>query len=206
MSKGESPIIFSVSSIADIALRTYYLDDRQRQHILLGHRGLAQAGLVAVQTTVEGPTHIYRSKTDDNRFLFVSQNVVMGRGGRPMKVVIERTGETGKIITATWSNNSFSEELVWDSSGALYTNYDEQHDIFYISKGSARLEYSEDDPDYEMLWLRRNDDDNSPQGVTIFGLKRIAGDERDNLFQRIALFLGATKDDIRLRAGVVFSR
>jgi hypothetical protein len=59
----DSPIIFSVVSSADLAMRSYFLDDRQRQHILLGHRGLQNA-ITAIQSAVESPTHIYRSKME----------------------------------------------------------------------------------------------------------------------------------------------
>lgn len=201
MPNDSTPIVFSVSSSADLAMRSYFLDDKQRQHILLGHRGLQNA-IIAIQSAVEEPTHIYRSKTADNRLLFVSQKVVTGKG-RPMKVVIERVGEHGKIITATWSSATHTEELIWDSSGTLYTNYDEQNDVLYISKGATAIEYASDDEEFENVWLRKNDEDELPQGVTIFGLKKLVEEERDRLFQRVALFLGVTKDEIMLRSNIV---
>lgn len=120
-----------------------------------------------------------------------------------MKVVVERVGEQGKVITATWSSPSHTEELIWDSSGALYTNYDAQNDVLYISKGATAVEYASDDEEFENLWLRKNDEDESPQGVTIFGLKKLVQEERDMLFQRIALFLGVTRDEIMLRSNIV---
>lgn len=202
MPPDNSPIIFSVASVADLALRSYFLDDRQRQHILLGHRGL-QSSISAIQTAVEGPTQVYRSKSDDNRLVFVSQNVVIGKG-RPMKVIIERVGEEGKIITATWSGGTGSEQLIWDASGAIYTNYDDKHDVFYISKGKTAIEYAEDDTKFEM-WMRKNEEDDSPQGVTVFGLRKVPKENREELFQRIAIFLGVTKDEIGLRAGFIFN-
>lgn len=149
-------------------------------------------------------THIYRSKTDDRRLLFVSHNVLTGKN-RPMKVVIERVGEEGKIITATWSGGSVSEQLVWDASGALYTNYDTQHDVFYVSKGTSAVEYAEDDSKFEQMWLRKNEETDAPQGVTIFGLKKLPAENREELFQRIASFLGVTSDEIGLRANSVFT-
>ena len=121
-----------------------------------------------------------------------------------MKVIVERENDQGKIITATWSGNTFTEQLIWESSGTLYTNYDKKHDVFYISKGATTVEYSEDDPEFDALWLRKNEENDSPQGVTIFGLRKIPQHNRDRLFERIAAFLGVTKDDIGLRAGIVF--
>ncbi len=206
MPNTDSPVIFNVTSSADLALQTYWLDDRQRQHILLGHRGIAQTAISAVQSTIEVPTHIYRSKTDDNRFLFVSRDVVIGKQGRPMKVIVERVGSEGKIITATWSGNNFAEQLVWDSSGALYTNYDAQHDVLYVSKGATALEYAEDDPEIANIWLRRNDENDTPQGVTIFGLRKLPKNNRDAIFEKVAAFLSVTKDEVELRANVVFAR
>jgi hypothetical protein len=196
MPDGKSEIIFSVSSLADLALRSYFLDDKQRQHILLGHRGL-QTAIGAIQSAVEGPTQIYRSKSDDNRLVFISEKVTTGKG-RPMKVVIERVGDEGKIITATWSSGG-GGQLVWDSSGTLYSNYDEPHDVFYLSRGSAKPEYAEDDPKYPDVWLRKNEEDDVAQGVTIFGLKNRSPEDIDELYQHVALFLGVTKDEVGLR-------
>lgn len=201
----DSPIIFNVISSVDLALDTYYLDDRQRQHILLGHRGLGDESISAVQATVEGPTQVYRSKNDDNRLLFVSTDIVIGKGRRPMKVIIERVGTEGKVITATWSGSKFTEQLVWDASGALYTNYDAQHDVFYLSRGGSAMEYAEDDPNFNGMWLRKRDEDDMPQGVTIFGLKNLPRENREALYERIAIFLGVTKDAIKLRINVVFA-
>jgi hypothetical protein len=121
-----------------------------------------------------------------------------------MKVIIERIGSEGKVITATWSGSKFSEQLVWDSSGTLYTNYDDGHDILYISRGPADAEYAEDDPQFASMWLRKRDTDDAPQGVTIFGLKKLPIDQRDELFTRVASFLGVTKDEIGLRANIAF--
>jgi hypothetical protein len=202
MSNGNTTIIFSVASAADLALRSYFLDDRQRQHILLGHRGLQNA-IFAIQSAVEQPTQIYRSKSDDRRLAFVSNNVLTGRG-HPMKVIIERVGDRGKIITATWSSVAHSEELIWDASGALYTNYDREHDVFYISKGASAPEYAEDDAEFATMWLRKNEDNDEPQGVTIFGLRSLPEEQRMSLFHHVALFLGVTTDEIRLRSNPIF--
>lgn len=200
----DPPIIFRiVSSSADLGLRGYFFDDRQRQHMLLGHRGL-QSAIIAIQSAVEGPTAIYRSKSDDNRFVFLSKNVQTGRRSL-MKVIVERVGDEGKVITATWGGISYSGQLVWDASGALYTNYDDQHDVFYISKGATTDEYADDDPEFDM-WLRKREDDDTPQGVTIFGLRKFEENEINRIFERAALFLGVTRDEIKLRASAVFAR
>ena len=198
MSTNNSEIIFSVGCRADIALREYFLDDRQRQHILLGHRGLYNA-MIAIQSAVEAPTHIYRSKSDDNRLIFVSHEVITGRG-HPMKVIVERVDDKGKIITATWGSKNSTEELVWEFSGALYSNYDKMHDVLYISKGITAAEYSEDDTEYASLWLRRNEENDEPQGVTVFGLGKMSDIDRNVIVDRISSFLGVTRDAVRLRA------
>ena len=148
------------------------------------------------------PTHVHRSKTAANRLLFVPHSVVTGKD-RPMKVVVEHIGAQGKVITATWSAGSQSEPLVWESSGTLYTNYDKDHDVFYISKGSTAPEYAEDDPKFGYLWLRKNDENDAPQGVTVFGLRDVPPQDKESLFSEIAFFLGVSKGDIELRANAI---
>jgi hypothetical protein len=87
----------------------------------------------------------------------------------------------------------------------LYANYDDQHDVVYISKEATTGEYADDDTEFDM-WLRKREDDDTPQGVTIFGLRKFDENEANRIFERAALFLGVTRDEIKLRAGAVFSR
>lgn len=197
MPPSDPPIVFAVKSSADLAIQEYYLDDAQRQHILLGHRGLVSA-MVAIQSTVEQPTHIYRSDQEANRLLFISHGVVTGKG-HPMKVIIEREGDRGKVITATWSGGARDEQLVWDSSGTIYSNYDDGHDVLYLSRGPVATEYAEDDAVFDEVWLRKNEENDTPQGVTVFGIRDYSVEGRTALFAHIAKFLGVPKDEIELR-------
>ena len=105
--------------------------------------------------------------------------------------------------TATSQNLAPLPHPKWESSGTLYTNYDKDHDVFYISKGSTAPEYAEDDPKFDYLWLRKNDENDAPQGVTIFGLRDVPPQDKESLFREIAFFLGVSKGDIELRANAI---
>jgi hypothetical protein len=198
----EPKMLFETTSSADVAIERYYLDDAQRQHILLGHRGLAPI-ISCIKDAVETPTSVYLSKSVTARMLFVSTNVTTG-GGHPMKVIIEREGTEGKIITASFSGGKYGGQLIWDSSGTIYSNYDEKHDVLYISNGASSVEYAEEDEEFgEHLWLRHNEETEAHQGVTIFGLKALADASRDALVLRAADFLGVTADSLKLRLAPV---
>src|SRR5215207_413930 len=91
--------LFSVASSADLGMTAIYLDSVGASHIELGHRDL-RSFYMGIEHVVKEPTAVHLDKSRNDRFLFMSQNVVTG-GGRPVVVVVERERDQGKIITAT---------------------------------------------------------------------------------------------------------
>jgi hypothetical protein len=150
-----------------------------------------------IQAAVTEPTHIYASSVS-GRYLFASQDV-QSRAGHPMSVVVVRENERGKILTASIRAHH-SEPLVYSSANSVYSNFDKDADIFYLSKGQAREAYAEDFSDDERLWLRRAEDDGAPIGITAFDFRSHWGTKIDVLINAVSRFLGILPSEVEVRA------
>ena len=78
-------------------------------------------------------------------------------------------------------------------------HYDAEGDVAYISRGTSRQNYSDDDPDEPRIWLRRADDNDAPVGVTVFDYRELWESDADGLATRIATFLSAPAGDVKSR-------
>lgn len=191
--------IFTVTSTVDLAMTDIYLSDIAHAHILAGHRDLRSMMVLGVQATVEKSTAVYMSSKVPNRFLFKSDEV-KSKGGNPMVVVVERHAEKGKIITASPRPNT-KGQLIWESSGSIYSNYDDNADLLYISKGTARDADVIDSDEDDRIWYRAAEEDNSPVGVTIFDLRGHWRERVQELAGMVSRFLNvpSAEKDGRIR-------
>jgi hypothetical protein len=114
-----------------------------------------------------------------------------------MKVVVERVSERGKVIAALWSRSP-REVLVWESSANIYSNYDPDGDVLYVSKGASVDEYT-DGEDEMGVWHRRSEDDDTPTGVTVFGVRKWRTKDAAPLIQHIAEYLSIAPGDVDFR-------
>jgi hypothetical protein len=138
-----------------------------------------------------------------DRFLFRSDDV-QSKGGKAMVVVVERHAERGKIITASPRLNA-KGQLIWESSGSIYSNYDEDADLLYISKGTAREAYVVDSDEDDRIWYRAAEEDDSPIGVTIFDLRRYWRQRVHELVQLISSFLNVPSAEIEGRIRIALA-
>jgi uncharacterized protein YuzE len=192
----QNSLIFSVVSNADIGLDRYHLDEVGWRHILLGHADLKNF-CAGIEDTVKNPTRIIRSNYNASRLQFVSDNV-LSSGGKPMTVVIEMNPPVGTVVTASPRGN-IKGKVLWDQTSGLRASYDDRSDIFYISCGGSEPCYSIDDDEDERIWLRFNDLDNKPIGVTIFEAGKLSTDVRKRFAVRAAQFLNMTLEEVNLR-------
>jgi hypothetical protein len=191
-----APYVFSVASNADFGVTQYYLDEEGYRHIMLGHRDFRNF-TTGIEEIVQNPIHVYRSNYDIRRLQFVSQNVVTG-GGFLINVVIEIQPPLGRVITAT-PKGKIKGEIVWDSTFGLYASYDKRSDVLYLSHGDSRPAYAVDDKENERIWLRLNEDDDSPAGVTVFDVAKMSLEERRQLAAKAAAFLHVAPDEVSAR-------
>ena len=188
--------VFTTQSDADLGMSDIYLNDAQYRHMILGHRDLRSVVIMGIQQTIENPTHVYLSKSAGGRFVFRSDHV-QTKSGKAMAVVVERDQDRGKVITATPHMNT-GGQLVWESSGSLYSIYDKDGDLFYVSKGAARDAYAVES-DEECLWFRLADADNAPLGATVFDLRKRWSSRIPELSKLVADFLNVLPTEISLR-------
>jgi len=193
----DGDIIFSVSSVADIGLDNYYLNESGYYHIILGHRDLRNIILTGVKETIENPTHVHRSSYNLKRFQFLSYKVVSA-GGHPLNVIVEAENTSGKIITAS-PKAKISGPMVWDKETGIYASYDRKSDVLYISHGSSDPAYADDDPTDDRIWLRFFEGDNSPAGMTIFEAYNMWSADGDKLAKRVSEFLGVHSNTVKTR-------
>jgi hypothetical protein len=196
-------IIFEARSPADLGFTNIVLTAERADHISTGHRDLGMLPNQLIRAAIEGTTQVYDSHIA-GRYEFLSNNV-RTRGGRPAVVIVEREKEAGKIITASWKDK-VNKPIIWDSDNELYSNFDSDSDVLYVSRGPAVVSYAvedESDPDF---WFRYSDDDASHTGVTVFNAQEHARTRRDRLVRRISEFIGLADTQIAGRIERLFPR
>lgn len=187
------PVIFSTSSTADFGFANIFLTSRSADHISIGHRDIGALPFTLIKEAIEQTTHVYSSHMI-GRLVFVSTNV--NRDDYPMAVVVERVRESGKVVTATWKGR-VSGSVIWDSTNNLYTNFDRDADILYVSRGPAVRAYAVEDEQNPDVWYRFGMEDESHTGVTIFRAREVIGLDRGA--QIASSFLGISEVQIRER-------
>jgi len=117
-------------------------------------------------------------------------------GRHPLAVMVESGGsDQGKIITSTWKDN-VKGRVLWESTNGFYTDFDEDGDIVYISKGSVIDTYAaEDDADGD-IWYCKSDSDDAPVGVTIFRAREREQKNSGWIAGVASAFLGLTREQI----------
>jgi hypothetical protein len=164
-------------------------------HIQLGHRGLTNITQTGIKATVETPTRVYLSAESPNRFLFHSTDV-QTKSGKPLMVVVERQAARGRVITAS-PHPKPQGQMLWESSGSIYSSYDPESDLFYLSKGAATDTYVNAEEAH--IWFRVADSDDTPLGVTVFDLKSFWRENKSDLISKISNFLMTAPKEIELR-------
>jgi hypothetical protein len=186
-------ILFATSSTADFGFANIILTSGSADHISRGHRDIGALPFTLIKEAIEQTTQVYSSHMV-GRLLFVSTNV--SRGNYPMTIVVERVQTSGKIITATWKDR-VSGSVIWDSTNNLYTDFDSDADVLYVSRGPAVASYAAEDDQNPDIWYRYAIEDNSHTGVTIFRAKEFIGLSRGA--QIASSFLGVSELQIRER-------
>lgn len=201
-----SDILWETGSTALVPFTKIYMDENQAEHIARGHREFANLHL-PIQEAIANPTRVYeavRSHPSDGaykRLQFVSDNVRTASGRSFLMAVVERDQDgAGKVITATWKG-SVAGSVFWEAESNVFTHYDKDHDIAYISRGTPREAYAEDDSEFPSIWLRRSDEDDTPLGVTVFEFSHFWSAQKEKLVEKIAAFMSLGKDDIKIRLG-----
>lgn len=193
-------IIFEVVSTADFGSGPIRLTEGGARHIQLGHRDISRSLHTSVKEVLEKPTEVYEGNTQDSdRLLYLSGNV-RSSGGRPLAVVVEKGARFSEVVTATWKQ-PVPRVALWSSSNDLYTHFDHDHDVLYVSVGPADAAYVEEDPKDDTIWFRHRDSDSAPVGVTVFDVQRKLLTVED-VAGKIARFLGLAETQIldRLQA------
>ena len=90
---------------------------------------------------------------------------------------------------------------LWDESNGLYTHFDAEEDILYLSRGPAVDSYARISEHDERFWFRYSDADDSKTGVTIFGARKMQADDPEDLAKRVADFLGVGRPQVLERIG-----
>jgi len=199
MSKdGSNTNVWTVTTLPDLGMTEIYLSEERLHHILLGHRDLRNVIQHVVKETVENPTSVNLSRYGRGRMVFTSANIQSARG-KSMGVVVEREDSRGKVITATQMTLP-RRDLVWESAGSVYSSYDRDSDVFYVSKGGAQEAYVNDPEQEAGLWFRQSVDDDSPVGVTVFMFEHNWNPGRlHELAEQIAKFLFVLPSEIEAR-------
>jgi uncharacterized protein YuzE len=84
-----------------------------------------------------------------------------------------------------------------DSTNNLYTNFDLDADVLYVSRGPAVESYAVEDEENPDIWYRYAIEDGSRTGITIFRARQSVGFDHG---ARIASsFLGISETRIRER-------
>jgi hypothetical protein len=140
--------VFVTSSNVDFGFTEIVLTVRSANHIMIGHRDIGTLPITLLKEAIEKTTHVVVSSVP-RRFVFLSRDVTTA-SGRPIAVIVERPDSAkeaslqGKIITATWKDD-IRGKMVWESNNGLYSSFDDQADILYISRGSAVVSYAVED-------------------------------------------------------------
>lgn len=194
-------IIFEARSPADLGFTNIILTAERADHISTGHRDLGMLPNHLIRAAIEETTQVYDSHTA-GRYEFLSNNV-RTRGGRPAVVIVEREKEAGKIITASWKDK-VNRPVIWDSDIELYSNFDPESDILYVSRGPAVVSYAVEDETNPDFWFKYSDDDESHTGVTVFNAREYARVRRNILVQRISEFIGLADTQVAGRIDRLF--
>lgn len=197
----ETKTLFTTISNADFGFSEIFLTDRGSRHITRGHRDIASLPMLLIKSAVENATQVFDTHMD-NRLMFVSSNVT-NSSGRPMGIVIERIDATiegtpkGKVITATWRDNTETNyRVLWTATSNLYTDFDNESNILYISIGPSIESYAKENNDNPDFWYRYADRDDAHTGITIF---RATCKTLQQILLISSEFLGISEEQIKDR-------
>lgn len=188
-------LIFSAQSRVDLGLAHIYLTAGGIAHLNLGHRDIALLPITLLKEAVERPTEVYRSHIVGRVVLYSSE---VQKEGHPMAVMIERTSDGGKIITASWKDK-IQGSVIWESTSGIYASHDEDSDILYVSRGVAVPSYAVEDAENPDFWFRYSMSDNSHTGVTIFRAGEIWRSKFEEMTRRVSDFLEVSHTQISER-------
>lgn len=190
-----SDLLWETKAAADLGMPKIYLSAEGLEHIRLGHRDIAELSHTLIKSAVEQTTAVYYGHS--GRFVFVSDEVTT-KGGSSMAIIIERDEAGGKVVTATWTRQR-RPPLIWDVSEGLYSHFDADSDVLYLSVGEARESYGEPSEDSLDIWLRYADDNDDPTGVTIFSASAKSKEAIDSLIKVVATHLGISVAPVKRR-------
>jgi hypothetical protein len=114
---------------------------------------------------------------------------------------VTRAAKPLYVETPLWGDapDALLPGLSVDDGKSVLTHYDAEGDVAYVSRGTMRENYSEDEDQEPSIWLRRADEDDTPVGVTILDYSTTWAGRTDELADKIASFLALTPSDVRTR-------